>query len=59
MDNDIQLIVFAIMAMVGVVAVFSIDIVPLAEQADAKGCDGNSPGHSIAFNSSQERCFRG
>ncbi len=52
MNNETQLIIFAIVAMVGLVAVFAIEIVPLENQADARGCNT-----SIAFNASKGRCF--
>ncbi len=38
--------------MVGLVTVFAIEIVPLANQADAKDCN-----NSIAVNASKGRCF--
>ncbi len=54
MYSNTQLMVFAIMAMVGLVGVFAVELVPLVEQADAKGCRT-----SIAVNASEGRCFRG
>jgi hypothetical protein len=54
MNSDTQLMVFALMAMIGLVAVFAVEMVPLVEQADAKGCN-----NSIAVNASKGRCFQG
>ena len=47
--------VFAIIAMTGQVAVFAIETLPLAGQADAKGCERGG----VAYNASQERCSKG
>ena len=41
--------------MVGLVTGLVVEIVPLAEQADAKGCAIGS----IGYNGSQGRCFKG
>lgn len=45
--------VFAIMAMVGLVAVFVIEIVPIADQAEGVGCKT-----SQAANASKGKCIR-
>ncbi len=60
MNTETQLIIFAIVAMVGLTAVLAIEIVPLSKQAEAKGCaNANAPGGgSIAYNASKGRCFQ-
>jgi hypothetical protein len=53
MKTEPKLLIFALVAMAGLMAVFAIEIVPLAEQADARGCN-----NSIAINASKGRCFQ-
>jgi hypothetical protein len=52
MNTDTMLTIFAIVAALGLVAVFDVEVVSIAQEAEARGC-----GNSIAFNASQGRCF--
>jgi hypothetical protein len=53
MNTETQLLVFALVAMAGIVGVVAVEIVTLADQADAKGCP-----NSIAVNASKGRCVQ-
>jgi hypothetical protein len=52
------LVIFALIAALGLVTVVAVDIILAAQEADAKGCiNPNAPGGgSIAFNASKGRC---
>ena len=55
METNSTLIIFAIIAALGLVTVVAVDIMLTTQEAEAKGCSGTSP----AFNASQQRCFKG
>ncbi len=55
MNVQTHLIMFALVAISGLVTVVAVEAFILAEKADAKGCPPPSP----AFNASKGRCFRG
>jgi hypothetical protein len=54
MQTNSTLVIFALIAALGLVTVVAIDIMLTAQEAEAKGC---SPG-GTGFNASQGRCFK-
>ena len=56
MNQQTSMAVIAIVAALGLLGVVAITIVtiPLQQQAEAAGCP-----HSVAFNASKGRCFKG
>lgn len=59
MDSQNTLMIFALIAVIGLVTVIAVDILLTAQEAEAvkpptKGCRS-----SLAFNASQGRCFHG
>jgi phosphopantothenoylcysteine synthetase/decarboxylase len=52
MKNDSTLVIFALVAALGLVTVIAVDIILTAQEAEARGCRT-----SIAFNASKGRCF--
>jgi hypothetical protein len=55
MNTQQTLVIFALIAAMGLVTVVAIDIILTAQEAEAKGCSGTTP----ALNASKGRCFRG
>jgi hypothetical protein len=53
MNNSI-IMVFALIAALGLVAVVAVDIMLTTQEAEAKGCRGGGTG----FNASQGKCFK-
>jgi hypothetical protein len=61
METNSTLVIFALIAALGLVTVVAVDIIPTAPEAEAtRGCiNPNAPGGgSIAFNASKGRCAR-
>ena len=55
MTNDMTLVIFAILATLGLIGVVVVEGITMPQhQADATGCK-----NSIAFNASHGRCFHG
>ncbi|HEU4443144.1 MAG TPA: hypothetical protein VFR94_00555 [Nitrososphaeraceae archaeon] len=54
MKNDSTLVIFSLVAALGLMTVVAVDMMLTAQEAEAKRC---VPG-SIAFNASQGRCLR-
>ena len=54
METNSTLVIFAIIAALGLVTVVAVDIILTSQEAEAKGCTS-----SLAFNASQGRCFKG
>ena len=54
METNSTLVIFAIIAALGLVTVVAVDIIFTAQEAEAIGCN-----NSRAFNASQGRCFKG
>jgi hypothetical protein len=54
MNTETLLTIFVIIAALGLVAVVAVEVLSIAEEANAKGCPGTSP----AANASKTRCFR-
>jgi uncharacterized low-complexity protein len=52
MNTNTMLTIFAMVLALGLVAVFAVESVSVAQEADAQGCRT-----STAFNASQGRCF--
>jgi hypothetical protein len=55
MNIQSTMVLFAIVAAIGLVTVVAVDIILTAQEAEAKGCPATSP----AANASKTRCFRG
>jgi hypothetical protein len=51
MDTQTTVLIFAILAAFGLIAIVAVDIVLTAQEAEAKGCT-----RSVAANASQGRC---
>jgi hypothetical protein len=60
MNNQKTLVIFALVAVLGLVVVETVDLILTMQAAEAKGCiNPNAPGGgSIAFNASKGRCAR-
>ena len=58
MNIESTIVLFALVAALGLVTVVAVDIMLTAQEAEAKGCiNPNAPGGgSIAFNASKGRC---
>ena len=54
METNSTLVIFAIIAALGLVTVVAVDIMLTTQEAEAKGC---TPGGS-GFNASQGKCFK-
>ena len=54
MENNSTLVIFALIAALGVVTLVAVDIVLTAQDAEARRCPGTSP----AANTSKTRCSR-
>lgn len=54
METNSTLVIFAIIAALGLVTVVAVDIMLTTQEAEAKGCKS-----SLAVNASQGRCFKG
>jgi hypothetical protein len=54
METNSTLVIFAIIAALGLMTVVAVDIVLLTQDAEAKGCTS-----SLAVNASKGRCFKG
>jgi hypothetical protein len=54
METNSTLVIFALIAALGLVTVVTVDLMIYTQEADAKGCKGFSPG----FNASQTKCFK-
>ena len=52
MNKEIQFVMFAIVAALGLVAVIAVETITIAQEAEARGCN-----RSVPFNASQGRCF--
>ena len=52
MDAETKLLIFVLVIMVGMAGVVAVEIVILADQAEARGCN-----NGVALNASQGRCF--
>jgi hypothetical protein len=61
MNIESTMVMFALIAALGLVTVVAVDIMLTVREADAQGCiNPNAPGGgSIAFNASKGRCARG
>ena len=53
MDTQKMLVIFALVAALGLVTVVAVDLILTMQEAEARGCSGTRP----AFNASQQRCF--
>jgi hypothetical protein len=53
MDTQTTLVIFALIAALGLVGVVAVNIIVTTQEADAAGCDAGGR----AFNASQGRCF--
>ena len=53
MKTNSTLVIFALIAALGLVAVVAVDIMLTTQEAEAKGCN-----NSVAVNASKGRCFR-
>ena len=53
MKTDYTLVIFALVAALGLVTVVAVDIILTAQQAEARGCRT-----SVAVNASKGRCFQ-
>jgi hypothetical protein len=49
------LVIFALVAALGLVTVVAVDLVLTMQEAEARGCTGTTPG----LNASKGRCFHG
>jgi hypothetical protein len=60
LPSTTTLAVFAIVAAMGLVGAVAVQVLSIAEDAEARGCiNPNAPGGgSVAFNASQGRCAR-
>ena len=54
MKSNTMLTIFAIVATFGLVAVVAVEVLSIAQEAEARGCSSTSP----AANASKTRCFR-
>jgi hypothetical protein len=54
METNSTLVIFAIIAALGLVTVVAVDIMLTTQEAEAAGCK-----NSVAFNASKGRCFKG
>ena len=55
MNVETTVVLFALMAVLGLVTVVAVDIMLTSQEAEARGCSGTSP----ALNASKGRCFHG
>ena len=60
MNTQNMLVIFAIIAALGLVTVVAVDIMLTTQEAEAKGCvNSHVPGSGgVAFNASKGRCFQ-
>ena len=56
MGIQTTVVIFAILAAFGLVAVVAVDIVPTVQEAEAVGGEGCRP-LGTGFNASEEKCF--
>jgi hypothetical protein len=54
METNSTLVIFAIIAALGLVTVVAVDIMLTTQEAEAKGCSGGGTG----FNASKGKCFK-
>jgi hypothetical protein len=54
MNIESTMVLFAVVAALGLVTVVAVDIMLTTQEAEAKGCSGGGTG----FNASKGRCFR-
>jgi hypothetical protein len=54
MDAQKTLVIFALVAALGLVTVVAVDVILTMQEAEARGCPATRPG----FNASQGRCFK-
>jgi hypothetical protein len=54
METNSTLIIFAIIAALGLVTVVAVDIMLTTQEAEAKGCSGGGTG----FNASKGKCLK-
>jgi hypothetical protein len=54
METNSTLVIFALIAALGLVTVVAVDIMLTMQEAEAKGCKNGQ-----ALNASQGRCFKG
>ena len=54
METKSTLVIFALIAGLGLMAVVGVNVMLTAQEAEARGCSGTSP----AFNASLGRCFK-
>jgi hypothetical protein len=52
MVTNSMLVIFALIAALGLVTVVAVDIILTAQEAEARGCN-----RSVPFNASKGRCF--
>jgi hypothetical protein len=60
MNRETQLAIFAIVAALGLVAVVTVEVASMAQEAEARGCDSSFPNSGVGgvgFNASQGRCL--
>ena len=55
MNIELTMVLFALVAALGLVTVVAVDIILTAQEAEAKGCSAGGSG----FNASQGKCFKG
>ena len=53
METKSMIVIFALIAALGLVTVVAVDIILTTQEVEAKGCP-----NSIAFNASKGRCFK-
>jgi hypothetical protein len=53
MNKQTTLVIFALIAALGLVTVVAVDVLLTMQEAEAKGCSGRTP----ALNASKGRCF--
>jgi hypothetical protein len=59
MNAQKTLVIFALIAALGLVTAVAVDIILSMQEAEARGCNPINPQGSLAFNASKGRCFKG